>query len=267
MDVKQNAPQKAKVTKERKKKVYYIAPLVLLAVVIALVEFIVVAFDISRTVLPAPHAIFSHMVRNFERDILSHMLFTLRVILTGYFVAIPLGMLIAAISSQFNILIKAITPLNILLVVTPMITLVPLLMLWMGFDARVRIIVVILQATPIIAINTLTGFSRTEAMKLELMRSMGASRLQTFFKVVFPNALPQVFTGLKLGCIFSTIAAKVRLHFFYYRSNERGFSGRKRGAWVPNSNVLGSYYDRDGIWHYFNCRIDWHNTISVGSFN
>jgi len=207
MDVKQNAPQKAKVTKERKKKVYYIAPLVLLAVVIALVEFIVVAFDISRTVLPAPHAIFSHMVRNFERDILSHMLFTLRVILTGYFVAIPLGMLIAAISSQFNILIKAITPLNILLVVTPMITLVPLLMLWMGFDARVRIIVVILQATPIIAINTLTGFSRTEAMKLELMRSMGASRLQTFFKVVFPNALPQVFTGLKLGCIFSTIAA------------------------------------------------------------
>ena len=207
MLVKQSEPKKAKPKRERKKPIYYIAPIVLFASIVALLEILVVALDISRTVLPAPHAIWNHMRANFVRDILPHMLFTLRIILTGYFVAIPLGMLIAAVSSQFNLLIKAITPLNILLVVTPMITLVPLLMLWMGFDARVRIVVVILQATPIIAINTLTGFCRTEGAKLELMRSMGASRLQTFFKVIFPNALPQVFTGLKLGCIFSTIAA------------------------------------------------------------
>jgi ABC-type nitrate/sulfonate/bicarbonate transport system permease component len=88
-----------------------------------------------------------------------------------------------------------------------MITMVPLFMLWMGFDSRVRMIVVILQATPIIVLNTLTGFQTTETQKLELMRAMGASKLQTFCKVIFPNALPQVFTGLKLGCIFSTIAA------------------------------------------------------------
>ncbi len=84
---------------------------------------------------------------------------------------------------------------------------VPLFMLWMGFDSRVRVIVVILQATPIILLNTLTGFTTTEREKLELMRSLGATRWQTFLKVVFPNALPQVFTGLKIGCIFSTIAA------------------------------------------------------------
>jgi ABC-type nitrate/sulfonate/bicarbonate transport system permease component len=53
----------------------------------------------------------------------------------------------------------------------------------------------------------LSGFQTTENAKLELMRAMGASRLQTFIKVIFPNAMPQVFTGLKLGCIFSTIAA------------------------------------------------------------
>ena len=207
MAIEQSAPKKFKPKKERKNPIYYIAPVALLAFIIVLLEILVVALDISRTVLPAPHTIWSNMRVNFVRDILPHMLFTLRIILTGYFVAIPLGMVIAAVSSQFNLLIKAITPLNILLVVTPMITLVPLLMMWMGFDARVRVIVVILQATPIIAINTLAGFSRVESAKLELMRSMGASRFQTFFKIVFPNALPQVFTGLKLGCIFSTIAA------------------------------------------------------------
>jgi len=207
MEIQENTPKKARAFKKRKKPIYVIGPIVLFVSLVLLLEILVAALDISRTVLPAPHTIWNDMRMNFVRDILPHMFYTLRVILTGYFIAIPLGMLIAAVSSQFKLLFKAIMPLNILLVVTPMITLVPLLMMLMGFDFRVRIIVVVLQATPIIAINTLTGFSRTEGLKLELMRSMGASRLQTFFKVVFPNALPQVFTGLKLGCIFSTIAA------------------------------------------------------------
>jgi len=88
-----------------------------------------------------------------------------------------------------------------------MITIVPLFMLWLGFDPNIRILVVILQAAPIIMLNTLSGFTSVETEKLELMRSMGASRRQTFFKLILPNAMPQVFTGIKLGCIFSTIGA------------------------------------------------------------
>ena len=46
-----------------------------------------------------------------------------------------------------------------------------------------------------------------EQEKLELARSVGANKLQTFIYIVFMNAMPQVFTGIKLGCIFSTIGA------------------------------------------------------------
>ncbi len=193
--------------KKRKDPIYYIAPFILLIIAVVSLELLVYMSKVPRTILPAPHAIFSHMIENFSRDIWPHMLFTLKVILIGYLITIPLGILIAAICSQYNILIKALTPIIVLLVVTPMITLVPLLMLWLGFDAKVRIIVVILQATPIITLNTLTGFRTVAKSQIELMRSMGANRLQTFTKLIFPNALPQVFSGLKLGCIFSTIAA------------------------------------------------------------
>ena len=192
---------------QKKEPLYYLVPIALLIFLIVVWEVFVAVSQISRTILPAPRAIFAAMKSNFIRDILPQMFFTLRVILTGYCVAIPLGILIAAICSQFRILIKAATPLIILLVVTPMITMVPLFMLWMGFDSRVRVFVVILQATPIITLNTLTGFQTVENAKLELMRSMGASRFQIFLKLIFPNAMPQVFAGLKLGCIFSTIAA------------------------------------------------------------
>jgi ABC-type nitrate/sulfonate/bicarbonate transport system permease component len=69
------------------------------------------------------------------------------------------------------------------------------------------VIVVIIQATPIITLNTLNGFTNIEGEKLELAKSVGASKLQTFIKIIFMNAMPQVFTGIKLGCIFSTIGA------------------------------------------------------------
>ncbi len=204
--IQQSSVQKKK-PKKKKEPIYFFAPLILLVLLIVFLEIFVAVSGISRTILPAPHAILREMSKNFTRDILPQMLFTLRVILTGYCIAIPMGILIAAVCSQFKILIKGMTPLIILLVVTPMITMVPLFMLWMGFDTKVRIIVVVLQATPIIILNTLTGFQTVESSKLELMRSMGATRMQTFIKLIFPNALPQVFTGLKLGCIFSTIAA------------------------------------------------------------
>ena len=86
-------------------------------------------------------------------------------------------------------------------------TLIPLMTLWMGTDPNLRVIIVIIQAVPIICLNTLNGFTTVEQEKLELARSVGATKLQTFVYVTFMNAMPQVFTGLKLGCIFSTIGA------------------------------------------------------------
>lgn len=182
-------------------------PLLLLVFLLLFWEFTVRTFHIPSTVLPTPSAISKQMRANFMRDILPELLYTVRIILIGYFVALPAGFLIAAVCSQFNFAAKAISPINVMLLVTPMSTLIPILMLWLGFSPSVRVIIVILQTTPIITLNTLTGFSKVEQSKIELMKSMGANRMQIFIKIVFPNALPQVFTGLKLGCIFSTIAA------------------------------------------------------------
>lgn len=184
-----------------------LAPLALLVFIVAALEIYVAASGISAKILPAPHIILQKLVSTFRRDLLTDTLFTLRVILIGYLIAIPSGILLAAICSQFKLFNGIVSPLIVILVVTPMITIVPLLMIWLGFSIKVRLIVVIFMAMPIIALNTMTGFRNVEQQKLELFRAMGANRFQTFVKLIFPNALPQVFTGLKLGCIFSTISA------------------------------------------------------------
>lgn len=184
-----------------------IAPLVFFVCFIALWELYVNLSGISPDILPAPHAILIKLAGSFQIAFAGAMLYTLQVILAGYATAIPLGLALAAVCSQSKLLTRAITPVTILLVTIPMLTIVPLLTLFMGIVQKVRIIVVVCQAIPIICLNSITGFRSVEQSKMELFRSLGANRWQIFFKLQFPNALPQVFTGLKLGCIFSTIAA------------------------------------------------------------
>lgn len=183
-----------------------IAPLVVLVIIIAALEIFLRVFNVPAYVMPLPHNILKGTIEQFH-VILPDMLFTIKIILLGYVVAVPTGILLAALFSQFDLIVKAVRPVIIVLTITPMITLIPLMTLWLGTDPNLRVIIVIIQAVPIICLNTLNGFTTVEHEKLELARSIGASKLQTFVYVTFMNAMPQVFTGLKLGCIFSTIGA------------------------------------------------------------
>ncbi|MDR1929926.1 MAG: ABC transporter permease [Treponema sp.] len=183
------------------------APIVFLVIIVSAMEFFLDMTGIPKNILPKPSHIAVSTAESFVKDILPYFLATVRYTLTGICIAIPLGILAASLFSQFRILVKAMTPYLILLVVTPMITMIPLLKLWMGLNPNIRIVSIVILAAPIIALNTLNGFINIESSKIEVMRSLGASRLQIFMKAVFPNALPQVFTGIKLGCIFGTLAA------------------------------------------------------------
>ena len=129
------------------------------------------------------------------------------MILIGYVIGAPIGIVLATLMSQIDVLNKALSPYIVVIVCTPLISLVPLMMLSMGYGANVRIIAVILQVFPIVMMNTFTGMNNVETIKLELMQSMGASKLATIYHVIFLDSLPQIFNGLKLGTIFATITA------------------------------------------------------------
>lgn len=197
---------KANAKKKRKDLTSIIAPLVVLIILVLGLQLICTAFNVNEHVIPKPFDMVSETIRVFG-DIWPHFLFTLKIVLLGFVISVPLGMLIAAVLSQSKILTSALSPIILALVITPMMTLVPLMLLWLGTNPNLRLLVIIVQATPIITFNTLNGFTHVEKEKLELGAAVGASKLQTFVKITFMNAMPQVFTGVKLGCIFSVIGA------------------------------------------------------------
>ncbi len=117
------------------------------------------------------------------------------------------GIVLAAVITQFPFIEKILTPYVLILVTTPMMALVPLLILKLGFGEAPRIIVIFLAVFPMVMINASTGFRRTDAQKLALARLYGASTTQVFAKVRFPLALPMIIVGLMVGGIFGLLTA------------------------------------------------------------
>src|SRR5690606_11987483 len=136
-----------------------------------------------------------------------HLGHTLVELFAGFAIGASAGLILAAIITQFPFAEKIITPYILLLVTTPMLALVPLLILRFGFGYEPRIIAVALAAGPMVMINAATGFRRVDQAKIALARSYGASTLQIFWKVRAPMALPMIFVGLMVGSIFGLLTA------------------------------------------------------------
>ena len=169
-------------------------------------EFLIRAFQIPTYVLPTPSGVFNALVQNFDL-FMPHLGTTLTELALGYAIGALIGIFLAGLITQLPFVEKIITPYIILLVTTPMLALVPLLVLKLGFGWEPRIIVVALAVGPMVMINAATGFRRTDLPKIALARSYGATTLQIFFKIRFPMALPMIIVGLMVGGIFGLLTA------------------------------------------------------------
>jgi len=169
-------------------------------------EALVRVLHVPEFVFPAPSAILVALVENMP-TVYPHFFITLGELLSGYAIGGIIGLFLAALLTQVPYFEKIITPYILLLVTTPTIALVPLLMLRMGFTVWPRIVAVALAVGPMVMINSVTGFRRTDLAKIALAKSYGATTFQIFRKIRFPLALPMINVGLLVGGIFGLITA------------------------------------------------------------
>jgi len=169
-------------------------------------EALIHLFKVPEFVFPAPSAIAVALVTSMP-TVFPHFLITLGELAAGYAIGATIGLLLAVLLTQVPYFEKIITPYILLLITTPAIALVPLLMLMLGFTIWPRIIAVALASGPMIMINSVTGFRRTDLAKIALAKSYGATTSQIFMKIRFPLAMPMINVGLLVGGIFGLITA------------------------------------------------------------
>jgi NitT/TauT family transport system permease protein len=184
-----------------------IAAIIVLAVIIVVgAEILLRVFEVPQFVMPPPSSIVVALFTDFQ-FIFPHLLHTLVELFAGYAIGASVGLILAAVITQFPFAEKIIAPYVLMLVTTPMLALVPLLILNFGFGYTPRIIAVALASGPMVMINAATGFRRVDLAKIALARSFGASTLQIFLKIRVPMALPMIIVGLMIGAIFGLLTA------------------------------------------------------------
>jgi len=186
---------------------FEIIAIVLVAVlVIGGTELWISVFKVPQYIFPSPSLIGASMIRDFP-VLWPHILVTVKELVIGFAIGATIGMVLAALITQSPFAEKIVTPYVVLLVCTPMIALVPLLILRFGFGSEPRIIAVTLAVYPMVMINSATGFRRVDLAKIALARSFGASTLQIYWKIRIPMAMPMIIVGLMVGSIFGLLTA------------------------------------------------------------
>ena len=175
-------------------------------VIIGGIELALRLFHVPLYIMPPPSSIAYALFDEFPL-IAPHLGYTLVELVSGFAIGAVVGLVLAAVITQFPFAEKIVAPYILLLVTTPMLALVPLLILRFGFGYTPRIIAVALAAGPMVMINAATGFRRVDSAKIALARSYGASTLQIFWKIRAPMALPMILVGLMIGAIFGLLTA------------------------------------------------------------
>ncbi|HET9322983.1 MAG TPA: ABC transporter permease [Gaiellaceae bacterium] len=180
---------------------------------IALWEGLVRGLDVQNFLLPPP----SDIARTLwtERDTLwGAAWFTFQEAVGGWVLGCSAGILAAMLFARWPPLAAALLPFAIAANAVPIIAFAPITNNWFGAlnQTSKMVIAAVLCFFPVL-INTIRGLTSVRPQQIELMRSYAAGQLTVFRRVRFPNALPFIFTGLKVATVLAMIGAIVGDYF------------------------------------------------------
>jgi NitT/TauT family transport system permease protein len=184
------------------------------AVLIALVALLLIwelAVDLGRIpvfVLPAPSNIWASIVKNWSA-LLAHSWVTLLETLAGFGLSVAIGIPLAFFIVYSRIFDRVIYPMLVASQAVPKVALAPILLVALGYGIAPKIIVAFLIAFFPVVVNTVTGLASVDRDTLNLMHSMGASKMDVFRKVRFPHAVPSMIAGFKVAIAFAVVGAVV----------------------------------------------------------
>lgn len=158
--------------------------------------------------LPSPLDVAHAFIRDFSL-LMQHTSVTLVEAFWGLSLGISVGFIVAVLMDEFNFAYRSFYPLVVLTQTIPTIAIAPLLVLWMGYGMAPKMVLVALTTFFPITIGLLDGFKSADKDMVDLMRAMGAGKLQIFRYIKLPGAMTHFFSSLKISVTYSIVAAVI----------------------------------------------------------
>lgn len=185
---------------------YIVWPALLTIASIALMEILCRGFKIPPTFLPAPSEIFSALW-TFRETILSNAIVTLWTTLAGFSMAVVFGLSIGVMIGASKSIYEALYPLMIGFNSVPKVAVVPVLILWFGVGAAPAVLTAFLISFFPIVVNVATGLATTEPELRDVLKALGASRIEIIRKIGLPRSMPYFFSSLKVAITLAFVGS------------------------------------------------------------
>lgn len=182
--------------------------LVVFAVLFALWEGGVWIFGVKEYLLPPPSTVWREFLKRSD-VVLAGAWTTTHEIVAGYLLAIVVSIPLALSVAYSRFMEEAVYPAVVFLQIIPKIAIAPLFIIWFGFGFTPKLLVVFLLCFFPIVVASIAGFKSVDPEIMDFARTTGANGWKMFAKIRLPQALPDIFTGLKVAAALSATAAVV----------------------------------------------------------
>jgi putative hydroxymethylpyrimidine transport system permease protein len=181
-------------------------PVALLAALVGAWEAAARLFGIENYILPAPSEVARALFE--DRGLLAPDAWvTAQEVVIGFLLALGIGLALAVLLHFSSLLRRTVYPLLVASQAVPVVVIAPILVIWFGFGIAPKLIVIALICFFPIVVNASDGFRSVDPAQVKMLRTLNASRLDTFRHLELPAALPYVFSGAKIAIAVSVIGA------------------------------------------------------------
>jgi NitT/TauT family transport system permease protein len=187
-----------------------LASIVLLVAFLAAWQWGPGALGIPAFIIPPLSAVWDEAVRMWQvNHLLLHTLVTTAEVVAGFLLGSLLGAVFGYLLGMSPTAEFALSPYILALQIAPKVAFAPLFILWMGFTVYPKILVAILIVFFPVMVNVLTAVRGVDPDLVNLARAFKATRAQIFWKVEFPNSMPPMFAGLRIGSTLAVVGVVV----------------------------------------------------------
>ena len=179
-----------------------------LAVILIIWQFVSMAGLVPGYMLPSPIQVVKAFINEFPL-LMENSRVTLLEAAAGRFCGVAFGFVMAVLMDRYDKLYKAFYPLIVITQTVPTVAIAPLLVLWFGYEMMPKVILIVIVTFFPITIGLLEGFRSADKDMMNLLRSMGAGRLQIFRYIKMPGAMSRFFASLRISASYSVVGAVI----------------------------------------------------------
>jgi len=199
-------------------------PVLFQIIILLLWQFTIDLGIIERFIVPSPTEVIEALFQILP-VIKGHIFVTLKEAILGFVMSVIIALVLAILMDNIKLIRKSLYPILIVSQTIPTVVLAPLFGMWFGFGITPKIIVVILVCFFPIVISLMDGLESVDKDMINLLKLMGASKIQIFKLVKLPAAMVNFFSGLRIAATYSIMGAVI-------------------GEWVGGDSGLGFYMMR-----------------------